>query len=73
MGPLFKVNLLSAIQGSGLRVKLPLPGITGGHNGDRRVDFIIPKDARHKGELDIVIEVSCNECVDNDISAKASC
>ncbi|KAG8964143.1 Glycoside hydrolase, 38 vacuolar alpha mannosidase [Tulasnella sp. 408] len=39
----------------------PLQGITGGNNGDRRVDFIIPKDARHKGELDIVIEVSCNE------------
>ncbi|KAG9009030.1 Glycoside hydrolase, 38 vacuolar alpha mannosidase [Tulasnella sp. 427] len=39
----------------------PLQGITGGGGGDRRVDFIIPKDARHKGELDIVIEVSCNE------------
>ncbi|KAG8972660.1 Glycoside hydrolase, 38 vacuolar alpha mannosidase [Tulasnella sp. 425] len=39
----------------------PLQGITGSNGGDRRVDFIIPKDARHKGELDIVIEVSCNE------------
>ncbi|KAG8908987.1 Glycoside hydrolase, 38 vacuolar alpha mannosidase [Tulasnella sp. 403] len=38
----------------------PLQGITGGYGGDRRVDFIIPKAARHKKELDIVIEVSCN-------------
>ncbi|KAG9021628.1 Glycoside hydrolase, 38 vacuolar alpha mannosidase [Tulasnella sp. JGI-2019a] len=38
----------------------PLQGITGGYDGDRRVDFIIPLDARIKGSLDIVIEVSAN-------------
>lgn len=35
-------------------------GITGGYDGDRRVDFIISKEARKKGSIDIIIEVSAN-------------
>ncbi|KAG8854188.1 Glycoside hydrolase, 38 vacuolar alpha mannosidase [Tulasnella sp. 330] len=38
----------------------PLQGITGGYDGDRRVDFIIPKEARRKGSIDVIIEVSAN-------------
>jgi alpha-mannosidase len=38
----------------------PLQGITGGHGGDRRVDYIIPPDAREAGIHEIVIESSCN-------------
>lgn len=39
---------------------VPLQGITGGYNGDRRVEFIIPHEARKQGKLDFVIESSCN-------------
>ncbi|KAF5362894.1 hypothetical protein D9758_007045 [Tetrapyrgos nigripes] len=38
----------------------PLQGITGGYGGDRRVEYIIPKEAREKGTHDFVIESSCN-------------
>ncbi|KAI0032015.1 glycoside hydrolase family 38 protein [Vararia minispora EC-137] len=39
---------------------LTAQSITGGGGGDRRVEFIIPPADRKKGELDVVIEVSCN-------------
>ena len=39
---------------------VPLQGITGGYGGDRRVEFIIPPEARKRGKLDFVIESSCN-------------
>ncbi|KDQ59961.1 glycoside hydrolase family 38 protein [Jaapia argillacea MUCL 33604] len=38
----------------------PLQGITGGYGGDRRVEYIIPLDARKKGTHDFIIESSCN-------------
>ena|ERR1700761_2972968 len=38
----------------------PLQGITGGYDGDRRVEYIIPASARKKGTHEIVIESSCN-------------
>ncbi|KAH6912224.1 alpha-mannosidase [Coprinopsis sp. MPI-PUGE-AT-0042] len=38
----------------------PLQGITGGHGGDRRVDYIIPPEAREAGTHEIIIESSCN-------------
>ncbi|KAK0458541.1 glycoside hydrolase family 38 protein [Desarmillaria tabescens] len=39
---------------------LPLQGITGGYGGDRRVEHIIPPEARKKGKYEIVIESTCN-------------
>ncbi|ESK96763.1 glycoside hydrolase family 38 protein [Moniliophthora roreri MCA 2997] len=38
----------------------PLQGITGGYGGDRRVEYIIPMEAREKGTHDFVIESTCN-------------
>ncbi|KZT66211.1 glycoside hydrolase family 38 protein [Daedalea quercina L-15889] len=38
----------------------PLQGITGGWGGDRRVEFILPPEARKARKLDFVIESSCN-------------
>ncbi|KZV60805.1 glycoside hydrolase family 38 protein [Peniophora sp. CONT] len=38
----------------------PLQGLTGGDGGDRRVEWILPKEARKSRKVDIVIEVSCN-------------
>ena len=38
----------------------PLQGITGGYGGDRRVEYIIPPEARRAGVHDFVIESSCN-------------
>jgi hypothetical protein len=38
----------------------PLQGITGGFGGDRRVEYIIPVDARTKGTHEFIIESSCN-------------
>ncbi|KAK7035350.1 Glycoside hydrolase, 38 vacuolar alpha mannosidase [Paramarasmius palmivorus] len=38
----------------------PLQGITGGYGGDRRVEYIIPMEARQKGTHDFVIESTCN-------------
>lgn len=35
-------------------------GLTGGAGGDRRVEHIIPMDARKKGIYEIVIESTCN-------------
>lgn len=35
-------------------------GITGGWGGDRRVEYIIPPEARARGTLDLIIESSCN-------------
>jgi alpha-mannosidase len=35
-------------------------GITGGHGGDRRVEYIIPPEARRQGYHEFVIESSCN-------------
>jgi alpha-mannosidase len=35
-------------------------GITGGYGGDRRVEYIIPKEARAQGYHEFVIESSCN-------------
>jgi alpha-mannosidase len=39
---------------------LKLPGITGGFGGDRRVEYIIPQEAREQGVYEFVIESSCN-------------
>ncbi|KAK7464842.1 Glycoside hydrolase, 38 vacuolar alpha mannosidase [Stygiomarasmius scandens] len=39
---------------------VPLQGITGGFGGDRRVEYIIPKEARDKGTHEFVIESTCN-------------
>ncbi|KAK1215351.1 Glycoside hydrolase, 38 vacuolar alpha mannosidase [Marasmius sp. AFHP31] len=39
---------------------VPLQGITGGFGGDRRVEYIIPVEARQKGTYDFVIESTCN-------------
>ena len=38
----------------------PLQGITGGFGGDRRVEYIIPRDAVKAGKHSFVIESSCN-------------
>ncbi|KAH9958156.1 glycoside hydrolase family 38 protein [Russula dissimulans] len=38
----------------------PLQGITGGFGGDRRVEYIIPPDARKKGTLSFIAEATCN-------------
>ncbi|EJD32274.1 hypothetical protein AURDEDRAFT_178681, partial [Auricularia subglabra TFB-10046 SS5] len=38
----------------------PLQGITGGGGGDRRVEYIIPRDAVKAGKHEFVIEMSCN-------------
>ena len=35
-------------------------GITGGFGGDRRVEYIIPAEARKKGTHSFVAEASCN-------------
>jgi len=35
-------------------------GITGGYGGDRRVEYIIPPEAREEGTHEFVIESSCN-------------
>ena len=35
-------------------------GITGGYGGDRRVEYIIPPEAREEGTYEFVIESSCN-------------
>jgi len=35
-------------------------GITGGYGGDRRVEYIIPPEARAQGIHEFVIESSCN-------------
>jgi alpha-mannosidase len=37
-----------------------LLGITGGYGGDRRVEYIIPQQARDQGFHEFVIESSCN-------------
>jgi alpha-mannosidase len=37
-----------------------LPGITGGYSFDRRVEYIIPQEAREQGIHEFVIESSCN-------------
>ncbi|RXW22273.1 hypothetical protein EST38_g3570 [Candolleomyces aberdarensis] len=39
---------------------LPLQGITGGYGGDRRVEHIIPHNAREEGVYEFVVESSCN-------------
>ncbi|KIJ30485.1 glycoside hydrolase family 38 protein [Sphaerobolus stellatus SS14] len=39
---------------------VPLQGITGGYAGDRRVEFILPPEARKKGTFSFVIEQTCN-------------
>ncbi|KAI0248419.1 glycoside hydrolase family 38 protein [Lactifluus subvellereus] len=38
----------------------PLQGITGGFGGDRRVEYIIPPEARKKGTHSFVAEATCN-------------
>ncbi|KAF8259316.1 glycosyl hydrolases family 38 N-terminal domain-containing protein [Lactarius quietus] len=38
----------------------PLQGITGAFGGDRRVEYIIPAEARKKGTHSFVAEASCN-------------
>ncbi|TFK38533.1 glycoside hydrolase family 38 protein [Crucibulum laeve] len=38
----------------------PLQGITGGFGGDRRVEYIIPPEARAAGIHEFIIESSCN-------------
>ena len=35
-------------------------GITGGFSYDRRVEYIIPREAREQGIYELVIESSCN-------------
>lgn len=37
-----------------------VPGITGGFGGDRRVEYIIPPEAREAGYHEFIIESSCN-------------
>ena len=37
-----------------------LLGITGGYSYDRRVEYIIPQEAREQGIHEFVIESSCN-------------
>lgn len=39
---------------------LIVTGITGGYGGDRRVEYIIPAEARKKGSHEFVIEQTCN-------------
>ena len=39
---------------------LTLPGITGGFSYDRRVEYIIPREAREQGTYELVIESSSN-------------
>jgi alpha-mannosidase len=41
-------------------VGVPLQGITGGYGGDRRVEYIIPLEARKRGYHEVVIESSAN-------------
>ena len=36
------------------------PGITGSYGGDRRVEYIIPPDARKSGTHSFVAEATCN-------------
>ena len=55
------------LQGTGVRffashgsLNMNLPGITGGYGGDRRVEYIIPQEARDQGVHEFVIESSCN-------------
>ncbi|KAH9965647.1 glycosyl hydrolases family 38 N-terminal domain-containing protein [Russula compacta] len=38
----------------------PLQGITGSYGGERRVEYIIPPDARKKGTHSFVAEATCN-------------
>ncbi|TCD63848.1 Glycoside hydrolase, 38 vacuolar alpha mannosidase [Steccherinum ochraceum] len=38
----------------------PLQGITGGYGGDRRVEYIIPREAVKAGKHSFIIESSCN-------------
>ena len=38
----------------------PLQGITGGYGGDRRVEYIIPSEARAVGHHEFIIESTCN-------------
>ncbi|GJJ13977.1 hypothetical protein Clacol_008234 [Clathrus columnatus] len=38
----------------------PVQGITGGYGGDRRVEYIIPEEARKRGFHEFVIEQTCN-------------
>lgn len=38
----------------------PLQGITGGFGGDRRVEYIIPRESVLKGSIDLVLESTCN-------------
>ncbi|KAI4519924.1 glycoside hydrolase family 38 protein [Schizophyllum commune Loenen D] len=44
----------------GIPAGTPLQGITGGGEGARRVDYIIPKAAWDKGTHSVVVEVTCN-------------
>ncbi|KZT05154.1 glycoside hydrolase family 38 protein [Laetiporus sulphureus 93-53] len=39
---------------------VPLQGITGGWDGNRRVEYILPESARKAGKHEFVIESSCN-------------
>jgi alpha-mannosidase len=38
---------------------LPLQGITGGFDVDRRVEFIIPEEGRRSGTYSFYVEASC--------------
>lgn len=38
----------------------PLQGITGGYRGERRVEYIIPPEARKAGHHEFIIESTCN-------------
>ncbi|KAF8346661.1 glycoside hydrolase family 38 protein [Amanita rubescens] len=38
----------------------PLQGITGGYGGDRRVEYIIPRECVIEGSHEFIIESSCN-------------
>lgn len=40
--------------------ELTAAGITGGYGGDRRVEYIIPPEARAEGTHEFVVESSCN-------------
>jgi len=54
----FKASLKTVV--SGLFLNVLLLGITGGYGGDRRVEYIIPRECVIEGSHEFVIESSCN-------------
>lgn len=54
---LFKVRTTACIKPDPFSLSI---GITGGFGGDRRVEYIIPAEAKAQGIHEFVIESSCN-------------